>query len=368
LRILYDHQVFSLQNAGGASRYHYEILRYLSGVAGIEAELFLGLNQTIYPFDKLRSSTIKVQGRRSSLARGMFRYAINEVLEAAISPFRGIFDIYHPTYFRPTAMIRSRRLVVTHHDSTYEQFPHLFRDAYLVFRSRRAMYSKVDRVICISEADRQGFLQFYNVDPAKTCVIHHGLNVLPRSVEAAEDLRSRTRRPFVLYVGARNCHKNFGTFLQAFRGSRLHEDYDLLALGGGPLTQLERETVSALELADALICVPSVSDEFLSEAYAAAALFAYPSLSEGFGMPPLEAMAAGCPVATSNVSAMPEVCQDAPFYFDPCDVGSMAQALVRGVTDQEARDLAIARGKRVASGYSWEKCGALTLAAYRMAQ
>lgn len=118
--------------------------------------------------------------------------------EAAISPFRGTFDVYHPTYFRPTAMVRSRRMVVTHHDSTYEQFPHLFRDAALVFRSRRAMYKKVDRVICISESDRQGFLQFYDFDPARTCVIHHGLNILPRSAQAAEELHLRLRRPFLL--------------------------------------------------------------------------------------------------------------------------------------------------------------------------
>ena len=368
MRILYDHQVFSLQNAGGASRYHYEILRYLSTCPEVEAELFLGLNQTIYPFRDLRSSRIKVQGVRSPLEKGMLRYVLNETLEAGISPFRGKFDVYHPTYFRPTSMIRSRRIVVTHHDSTYEQFPHLFRDSALVFRSRRAMYRKVDKVICISEADRQGFLQFYPLRPDQTCVIHHGLNVLPRSQKAVEQLRSRTRRAFVLYVGARNAHKNFAALLQAFHESRLYEDYDLLALGGGPLTGSENTTIDSLGLSSSVVCIPSVEDDFLAEAYASAILFVYPSLSEGFGMPPLEAMDAGCPVATSKVTAMPEVCQDAPFYFDPYDIGTISRALLQGVTDHDARMSAIAKGKRVAAEYNWDRCGAKTLAAYRDCQ
>jgi glycosyltransferase involved in cell wall biosynthesis len=206
------------------------------------------------------------------------------------------------------------------------------------------------------------------VDPARTRVVHHGLTPLSPCPEAAKDLQARQRRQYLLFVGIRHTHKNFDGLLRAYRDARLQEDYDLLALGGGPLTPSEISLITQLGLGDSVQCIPRPSDGLLAEAYAAAKLFVYPSLSEGFGMPPLEAMAAGCPVAASNTSAIPEVCRDAPLYFDPGDQGSMQQALLRGVNDEDARQVAIQRGTQVAAGYSWEKCGAQTLAVYRECQ
>lgn len=368
MRIHFDHQVFSLQNAGGASRYHYELLRYLSTVPDVEASLFLGLNRTIYPFRELATDRTTVIGVPTPLDRGTVRYAVNELLETLITPWSGKFDIYHPTYFRRLPAVRANRVVVNVHDCTYEEFPHLFSDSPSVIRSRRALYAKADTLICSTEATRKRLLDFHSIAAAQTRVIHLGLTNLPRSRKTAEELRARMRRQFLLYVGVRNFHKNFAALLQAFHDSRLFQDFDLLALGGGPFTVAEKAAISSRGLARSVTCIPAVDDELLSEAYAAATLFVYPSLSEGFGMPPLEAMAAGCPVATSRVTAMPEVCQDAPFYFDPYDVGSIASALLQGVTAGDERSCAIAKGKCVAARYSWEQCGAETLAAYRECQ
>ena len=340
----------------------------MASAPGVQPELFLGVNRSPYPFNSLSSAGAVVKSIRTPLPHGMLRYGVNEALELAVSAFGQGFDIYHPTYFRCMPTIRAKRIVVTHHDCTYEQFPHLFRDAALVLRSRRAMLAKADRVICISEASRQCLLESYPVEASRTYVVHHGLNVLPRSEKTAADFRSRMRRGFLLYVGVRNFHKNFAALLQAFQESRLYDDYDLLALGGGPLSDSEKASIASLELTRSVFSMPAVADEFLAEAYSAADLFVYPSLAEGFGMPPLEAMAAGCPVAASNVSAIPEVCQDAPFYFDPYDVASISRALREGVGDSEKRQHAIARGKQVAAEYSWEECGAKTLAVYRECQ
>ena len=168
---------------------------------------------------------------------------------------------------------------------------------------------------------------------------------------------TRLRREYLLFVGARHSYKNFDGLLNAYRETRLQEGYDLLALGGGPLTPTEMARIAQLGLADNVKCIPRPSDALLAEAYAGAKLFVYPSLSEGFGLPPLEAMAAGCPVVASNTSSIPEVCQNAPFYFDPYDEGSFHQALLRGVDDENERQSAIERGRQVAAGYSWEKCG-----------
>ena len=191
------------------------------------------------------------------------------------------------------------------------------------------------------------------------------MSQLIRSQPAAAKLRALLRRNFLLYVGGRHAYKNFDRLLAAFHSARLNTDYDLLAVGGGPLTTGEAGIVARLGLGNSVICIPEAPDSLLAEAYAAATLFVYPSLSEGFGMPPLEAMSAGCPVATSRVTAIPEVCGDAPFYFDPADTGSIANALTRAVSQEEERRTAIARGRAIAAGYRWEKCGAETLAVYR---
>ena len=361
MRIHYDHQVFSLQNAGGASRYQYELLRYLSSVPDVRPSLFLGLHHMAYPFAELPG----VRGWRAPLPPGSLRYGLNEALESAATLGAGRYDIYHPTYFRRMPAIRARRVVTTHHDSTYEELPHLFPDASSIMRYKTRLYSRVDKVICISEASRRGVLQFYPVRPEQTSVVYHGLTPMPRSAAAASELKSQIRRDFLLYVGARNAHKNFPAFLEAFRTSRLPGAFDLLCLGGGPLTQCEMDLLQKCKLQDCVRCLPSVTDELLGEAYAAAVLFVYPSLSEGFGMPPLEAMSAGCPVAASNLAAIPEVCLDAPFYFDPRDPASIASTLCTAINDSDARVRAIRRGHEVAARYSWERCGAETLAVYR---
>src|SRR5262249_48459972 len=150
-------------------------------------------------------------------------------------------------------------------------------------------------------------------------------------------LNRLARRQYLLYVGARGRYKNFGGLLTAFHDSGLHRSFDLFALGGGPPTDAEKATIAKLGITDAVIVIPRASDEFLSAAYAGATLFVYPSFNEGFGLPPLEAMSLNCPVLASQVSAIPEICGDAPFYFDPHDQDAFAHELLRAVSDEELR-------------------------------
>ncbi len=364
MRILYDHQLFSLQNAGGASRYHFELMRYLSGSPDVKTDLFLGMTDTIFPFRQIRAANTRVIGFGSPLDPGGRRYLANELLGNAIVPFLGKMDVYHPTSYRRMPMVRAKRLVATQHDCTHERFPQIFRYLKEVLRAKQTLYTAADVIICISESSRRDLLEFYAVDPAKTRVVHHGLTPLPRCQEAAGKLRAQVRRDFVLYVGSRAPYKNFDGLLKAFHETKLYDSFDLLVLGGGPLTQEEMNLTAQLGLAESVVSIPRASDQLLAEAYAAAHLFVYPSLWEGFGFPPLEAMVAGCAVLASNTSSMPEVCRDAPFYFNPADQGCFQRALLRAVNDEDARRRAIERGREVAAGYSWEKCGEQTLALY----
>jgi glycosyltransferase involved in cell wall biosynthesis len=368
VRILYDHQVFSLQNAGGASRYHYELLKYLAGLPEVHTELLLGISGSVYPLRDLASERVTVMSLAGSLPPGMRRFLVNEAFGNAVAPFRGKMDVYHPTLYRCMPLVRAQRIVATHHDCVHERFPELFPDVGKVLRAKKRLYAQADAIICVSESSRKDLLEFYPIDAAKTRVIYHGMTPLPRDPGAAGKLPRQARREYLLYVGSRAAYKNFAGLLQAFRESGLQDSLDLLVFGGGPLTPAETALIAELGLSNCVSSIREASDELLREAYAGAKLFVYPSLCEGFGFPPLEAMAAGCPVLASNTSAIPEVCLDAPFYFDPLDRNSLVRGLLQAVNDEEARRKAVARGSQVIARYSWTKCGQETLALYRECQ
>jgi len=367
MKIVYDHQIFSLQNTGGASRYYYELLRYLSTVPEVQTEVFVGFSGLVYPLQNLPPLNTNVKRFPGVLPPGTPRYAINELMGNLVAILNRTSDIYHSTHCRFMPFVRARRLLVTHQDCTYERYP-IFSHTKTVLSARKKVFKQADAIICISEATRKDLLDFYNVDPAKTRVIHLGVTDLPRSQVAARELRALMRRQYLLYVGRRAYHKNFIAFLRAFRDVQLHEDFDLLTLGGGDFNQEEAALVRALGLADSVVSVPIASDSLLAEAYAAARVFVYPSLWEGFGIPPLEAMRAGCPVVACRAGAIPEVCLDAAFYFEPDDKTSLNAILLRATNDEEARKRAIDRGREIAAKYPWEKCGAQTLAFYRECQ
>jgi glycosyltransferase involved in cell wall biosynthesis len=368
VRILYDHQVFSLQDAGGASRYFYELAKYLTAIPDVQTELLMGINDNVYPFGRLDSSKARVAALPKWLSPGTMRYIANEVWGNLKATTRGKFDIYHPTTYLKMPMVRAHRVIATHHECTHERYPELFPDVKKVLWARKWLFPRVDMIICVSESTRRDLLHFYDVDPAKTRVIYNGLTALPRDSQAAAMLKKQLRRDYLLYVGMRAAFKNFRGLLQAIHDAGLQDSLDLLVLGGGDLSGEETALIDSLGLGGSVVAMPKVSDELLAEAYAGAKLFVYPSLSEGFGIPPLEAMSLGCPVLASRGGSIPEVCGDAPFYFDAEDQSSFASQLLRALNDQAARDRAVKAGKVVATRYSWEHCGEQTLALYRECQ
>jgi glycosyltransferase involved in cell wall biosynthesis len=368
MRILYDHQLFSLQDAGGGSRYFYELMQFMAGVPGVQMELVAGMNNSVHPLSKLANEKATVISFGGGLHPGMWRFVTNEAFSNVVAPFRGKVDVYHSTWYRCVPLVRARRIVATHHDCVQERFPQLFPDVGKIRRAKKRLFRQADAIICVSEASRKDLLSFYDVDAGKTRVIHHGTTALARCGRQAEELRSPIRRPYVLFVGSRAPYKNFDGLLVAFREAGLKDLLDILVLGGGRLTPEQDSLIARLGLTDCVISMPIVSDGVLAEAYAGARLFVYPSLCEGFGFPPLEAMSAGCPVLASHTSSIPEVCLDAPFYFDPEDQASFTRALLHAINDELARRQATERGNQVVARYSWKKCGEQTLALYQACQ
>jgi glycosyltransferase involved in cell wall biosynthesis len=288
---------------------------------------------------------------------------MNALWTAAIAPIRGRYDVYHATYQRWEPAIRHRALVATHHDATQERFPELFRNAGAIQARKRRLYQRADMVICVSESARRDLLEIYDVDRSRTCVVHHG--VTPVAGGAAR--RDDKGQPYVLYVGSRSAYKNFLALLRAFATAEATHGMQLLVAGGGRWNAGERETIVALGLEGRVLLLPRVEEAHLGELYRGAALFVYPSLYEGFGMPPLEAMSARCPVLVSRSSALPEVCGEAAHYFDPADEGALERELGRLLGDTDLLRAKVDAGRAWVGRYTWETSAQGTLAAYREA-
>jgi glycosyltransferase involved in cell wall biosynthesis len=366
MRILYDHQVFSLQDAGGASRYHFELVRNLQGLDGVEMEMLLGLNGSVMPFATLRQAGTRVLSRGTRIKPGLARYAINDLFSALIAPLQGRVDIYHPTLYRALPWVRRKRIVVTHHDCIHERFPQLFSDAASIIETKRKLFAQADAIVCVSASSQSDLLHFYDVAENKTHVVPHGFSPLrlpPGDTQATGTLEEAA--PYLLYVGSRAGYKNFGLLLEAFSRSGLAEYYRLLAVGGGAFSAEEQEQIVSLGLSASICLIPKVDEATLALAYRGAALFIYPSLYEGFGFPPLEAMSMGCPVLVNRTSSLPEVCGDAAFYFEASGAEELSHSLVSTLGDSEALAIKRKLGEQQVSLYDWRRSARSTLDVYR---
>ncbi len=171
--------------------------------------------------------------------------------------------------------------------------------------------------------------------------------------------------PYFLYVGQRSGYKNFARLLNAYASlPRIRNEFDLISFGTNAFTPQEKEAIHSLGLDPMRVRHLSGDDASLAYLYRKATAFVYPSLYEGFGLPPLEAMSLGCPVLCSNTSSMPEVVGDAGLFFDPLDSEAIRQAMESVASSLELRRDLISRGTQRVKSFSYDRCAAETLAVY----
>jgi len=175
--------------------------------------------------------------------------------------------------------------------------------------------------------------------------------------------------PIVLMVGTRKPHKNLARLIAAMPVVLAAEPDAILVLTGNA-TAYEAELVAEVAqrgVSEHVAFLPFVNAEELEGLYAGAACFVLPSTNEGFGLPVLEAMGRGVPVACSNVSALPEVAGDAAHYFDPLDVNAIGQAIIETLTDHPGTERLVEAGRRQAASFTWERTAEGTLDCYARA-
>jgi len=241
--------------------------------------------------------------------------------------------------------------IATHHDINYVRHPQsysrMFRTVYRTVTP--ILLWRLKSLITVSNFSRGEIAQFYGYPQERIFVVPNATS------DAFRPKPSEQEQPrYLLAVSSPSAHKNFNRMIQAFMTLRGHDDLQLHIVGAAS------EIFAAPEL-QRLACrdprirfLGRLSDAELIKQYQGATAFVFPSLYEGFGIPPLEAQACGCPVLAANAASIPEVLQASALYFDPLDVSHMASAMERILTDMPLRQALRRRGLLNVERFSWE--------------
>jgi glycosyltransferase involved in cell wall biosynthesis len=274
--------------------------------------------------------------------------------------FCGKLDIFHsPDFALPP--VRRAHTVLTVHDLSFMRVPECSPPSLRTYLLRAVPSSvrRADLVLADSESTRSDVIELLGVSPDRVRVIYPGVDegfqrVRDTQVLAAVRRRYQLPERFVLSVGTLQPRKNLNRLVEAYAQARMDTDVKLVIAGGtGWLYEGIFRRVEELGLQGDVYFPGYVVDEHLPALYTLADLFVFPSLYEGFGLPPLEAMACGTPVVTSNVSSLPEVVGDAALMVDPRDVVALANAMVQVLGDPCLRSGMVQRGLAQAQGFTW---------------
>lgn len=346
----------------GVGYYTYQILRNLSRMSQPhEYTYFHGYySKQLMPAEKKRKIFyILKEGIRKtpilgSVARdlkGILRHFSNREFDLSFEPNYIPLDI--PAQF----------LVVTVLDFSFTRFPQWHtRDKVQYYQKHFwEKIKKAHRIICISDFIRNEAVSLFGFLPEKLTTIHLGVDhdvFKPYPSRDLEPIRAQYNLPenFILFVGSIEPRKNLKGLLKAYQDldGNIRKDIKLVLVG---FKGWENREIMELirEMEGDVFYIGYVPEEDLAKIYNLAHLMAYPSFYEGFGLPPLEAMACGCPVVVSKAASLPEVCGDAAYYVDPEEVTSIAGGISKVLSDEELRASQIKKGIAHADGFRWEK-------------
>lgn len=283
-------------------------------------------------------------------------------------------DVFHATDHLLPPLLKPRS-VFTVHDLIFRFFPeyHLPLNRWYLGLMLPRFIQRADAVIAVSESTRRDVMRLMRISSDKITVVYEGVNAAFRPLRdqaKLEEVRARYNLPprFILYLGTIEPRKNLLTLLEAYLALvRRVESIPSLVIAGrkGWLFQPVFDRVHALGLEERVRFTDFIQSDDTPALMNAADLFVFPSLYEGFGLPPLEAMACGIPVICSNASSLPEVVGDGGLLTDPRDVTGWASAMERVLADRRLGAELAARGMTQAGKFTWDRAAKETVSVYR---
>ncbi|HZT84233.1 MAG TPA: glycosyltransferase family 1 protein [Gaiellaceae bacterium] len=344
----------------GVGRYTFSLVREL---AGIDQE-----NEYVLFLNSKRFTTLPPPGPNFRTVEAAIPwFTVREQLQLPRLVARERLDLVHYPHLTVPLLCRTP-FVVTLHDLNYLDPEATARRAALraAYRLELAKARRARRLIAVSEHTRDWVVRKLRVKRARITVTYEGADTPLVEPDLGVLARHGLDGAYFLYVGAAYPYKNLARLIDAVAmlggGHRLvlagdHEEF------GAPL----RERAAAAGVAGRVVFTGPVSEAELAALYRGALAYAFVSLSEGFGLPGLEAMAAGVPVVAARAGSLPEVYGDAARYCDPLDAESIAAALAEVASDEQLRTRLVARGRQRAGEFTWRRTAEQTLAVYREA-
>ena len=361
MKILYDHQIFSISSYGGALRYFTEFIRRIAQEKENDVSVFMGQFISEYGLEKYKGDFKNFKG----LKHTNFRYSKPFYLYYNKLFFPAFFnkvcpDIYHQTYYDNLCANKKTKRIVTVLDMMHELYPESFSRLDKTSPDKRKAVELADGIISISHSTKKDLVEMLKVPEDKIKVIHLGnsLNIESKS----EPL---VKPPYFLYVAKRQGYKNFMMLLNVFND--LKKDYNEIKLacsGGGNFNAEESGFIKSNNLEKDVLFF-GADDEQLANLYKHATAFVYPSLYEGFGVSLLEAMNMKCPVIASNLSSIPEILGDAGLYIDPKSAEDLKNQMKKLLDDNALRTALINKGLIQKEKFSWDKTAKETLDYYK---
>lgn len=366
------------RKAGLATYARQLALHLLSENTGIQLEAFHYGQNPIAPLDgalaqlPLRVAPVPARAWRLRVAaQTLAGFSMDGAFGGAL---RG-FDIFHATeHLLPP--LKNAKSVFTFHDAIYALFPehHLpMNRAFLGLMMPRFL-RRANAIIAVSERSKRDAARLYGIHPDRIHVIYEAADdaltpVVDEATLAAARAKFNLPPRYLLYLGTIEPRKNLQVLFQAFRNlinQPQFADVRLAIVGRkGWMFQPTLDAITQLGLTGRVTLTDYVSNADLPALLSGASAFVFPSLYEGFGLPPLEAMACGAPVISSNAASLPEVVGDAALVFDPRDAGALQAHLERVLDDPAlARDLR-GRGLAQAKKFSWQRAAQQTIKLYQ---
>ena len=362
LRIAFDYQIFCHQSYGGISRYYVQLVEQMILLMQ-EVKIFAPFHQNKY----LKELDLKLV---SGYELPIYLPKTNHIMlmlncitsKYSINKWKP--QLVHETnYSKITSTPKYCPSIVTVYDMIHELFPMNPHDH--TSRLKREAVKRATHIICISENTKNDLIRLFGTDTSKISVVHLGCSAFICNSNNLSNIIIN-QKPYILYVGRRTGYKNFNLFIEAFCSStKLKRDFNILAFGGGEFTSHELKYFSILGLQTDQVKQIGGDDLLLGNAYRQASAFINPSVYEGFGLSPLEAMSNNCPVISSNTSTMPEVIGDAAEYFDPNQIEDIASAIKKVLYSPSRSNDLINRGQKRIKNFTWRSCAESTLMVYK---
>lgn len=351
LKVLYDHQIFQLQKFGGISRYFYEILKTSLDDENISCSLSLLHSYNDYIRNRDVSKHWSCGENFSFRGKERLRNIIN--INHTKKMIRDC-DIFHPTFYDDyyfDLLDGKKKVVVTVYDMINEKFPQCFKGNDRVPAIKKKIIESADKVLAISESTKADILEYCNISEKKIDVTY-----LATSLGAEADIElSDLPQNYILFVGKRGAYKNFENFYSAIKTFLSRDGLCLICAGGGSFSEEEKLRFKKDKTVENIYYYEVSDNKVLKALYKGARLFVFPSLYEGFGIPVLEAMSVGCPVALSSASSFPEVAGGAGIYFCPDSIEDIEEKIRNYLFS--SRDVRVDQNKCLEQSqkFSWQK-------------